>query len=204
MFIDLRTFFVAACTAVTLVSPNLARADEAALYDEPAPADAVFIRILTEYKLPFDQVFFAGSTLPLSEAVRDTYVAISAAALDDVTPGAFYSLSSSETGVVAIEEPARETVSKVHLILVNSSAEPVRLIVNGQGTEVVGALDPGQAGSRPVNPVKVALAVERVRDGVLLSTFDVDLARGQNLTFVANENTARLVENTFGPVLTLN
>ncbi len=189
------------CAAVTATQ---VQADETALYDEAAPSDAVFVRLLAEYDAPGMQVPFGSMTLPLGDAARDTYVAISAAQLSDVIPGSYYSVTSGPSGPQMIAEPQRETAAKVHLILLNTGSSAVRLIVPGPDAEVVGPQSMGEAASRAVNPVSTMLAVERLSDKTILGSFDVTLARGQNLTFVAGDDTARLVENGFGPVLTLN
>ncbi|MCH2164449.1 MAG: alginate O-acetyltransferase AlgF [Marinovum sp.] len=187
----------------TLCVPQLAQTDESVLYDAPAPADAVFVRLLDVPKAA-SSIAFGGRILPLMDALADTYTAISASDLSDVAPGGYYSLVSQGDHMAAIEEPPREAVSKVHLIVVNNSLTTVRLIVPGADMEVVGAVEPGASGSRAVNPVNATLAVERISDGTLLEQFDVSLSRGQNVSFIAFKDTARIVKNTFGPVLTLN
>lgn len=201
-FLPRRSLFAAALACA--IVPTLAASDEAALYDTAAPADAVFVRVLAEYTGPAAQVPFGENTLPFQTVDQDTYVAISAAQLSGVTPGAYYSLASNNGAPMMIKEPARETAAKVHLILVNTSDSPVRLVVAGRNMEVVSALAPGQADSRAVNPVSATLAVERVDTQAILGTFDVALARGSNVTFVASNETARLVEHSFGPVLSLD
>lgn len=202
------TFFnsktsLAALVALTCAATT-AQSDEAVLYDQAAPADAVFVRLLAEYDASLNQVPFGGANLPLDVADQDTYVAISASDLTGVQAGTYYSFASNDDGLVIISEPNRETAAKVHLILVNTSDAPVRLIVPGRGMEVVAELAPGTSASRAVNPVSTPLAVERIHDGVILGEFDVSLSRGQNLTFIADTDRARLLENSFGPVLTLN
>ncbi len=189
-------------TAVGITSPTFS--DEAALYEEAAPADAVFVRLLQGHQAPMATIPLGGVELSFNDIQKDTYVAISAENLAGVTAGAFYSFVANETGQFLIEEPARETSAKVHLILLNTSDAPVRLVVPQRDIQVVAAINAGEAASRAVNPIETELAVERVSDGFVLGTFNVSLARGQNLTFVANHNGARLIENNFGPVLTLN
>ncbi|KNG93093.1 alginate O-acetyltransferase AlgF [Pseudaestuariivita atlantica] len=190
-----------ALMAVTTFPAAPVFADDAALYDAPAPEDAVFVRVLEEFDAPASDAAFMGAPLQLGEDQRDVYVAISAGALEGAVAGSYYSLA--DAGQV-IEEPQRETAAKVHLILVNAGDAPVRLIVPGRGMEVVAAQAPGASASRAVNPVSATLAVERVTDNAILGTFDVNLARGQNVTFVAGDDAARLVPNSFGPVLSLN
>lgn len=194
---------VSAIIALAL-SAGVASADEAALYDAPAPEDAAYVRVLSGYTEIQDAVAFGGVELPANDLAPDTYAVISASELSGVNAGSYHSIVPSQHGAVVIPEPDRDTATKVHLILLNTGAEPVRLIVAGQGMEVIGALETGAAASRAVNPIDVALAVERVSDGERLGVFDVSLSRGQNLTFVAGDLSARMIENAFGPVLTLN
>lgn len=178
-----------------------AKADEGALYAEAAPADAVFVRVLEQVPSQSVEFEFDGKSIAFEQDVLNTYVPISASSLTSISQGGMYSVVIADDGSTKIiEEPQRDTASKVHLILVNAGTSPVRLIVPGRGMEVVATLEGGQAASRAVNPIEVELAVERVEDGEILNTFDVSLARGQNLTFVAQDDNARLVENTFGPV----
>ena len=202
IFLDRCSLAVALALMVSIWQPLVA--DEAALYGEAPPENAAFVRLLSEYAGPESNVFFGGATLSFEDIERDTYVAISAVELPSVSAGEYYSLASGAGGALMIAEPARETAAKVHLILVNAGEEPVRLIVPGPNAEVIASLESGEASSRAVNPVSTPLAVERIRDGHRLGMFEVTLSRGQNLTFVATSNDARLVRNAFGPVLSVN
>ena len=133
-----------------------------------------------------------------------TYAAISASELPHATAGAFLSVVTSPDGQTrAISEPPRDDATKVHLILLNLGSAPARIIVQEAGTEVVAPVASDGAGLRAVNPVSVALAVERVSDGAILGSFDLRLSRGQDLTFVARADGAEVIENSFGPVLRL-
>lgn len=189
--------------AMALSAQN-SHADEAALYDAPAPADAVFVRMLSGFGSASDTLNFGGSVFSLPDGAKDTYVAISASVLQGKTPGTYYSVISDDQGGMVVKEPDRETASKVHLFLINAGTDPVRLILPENGAEVVGPVQAGAVDSRAVNPVSASLAVERVSDGQIIGHFDVKLSRGQNLSFVAGPEMARLVKNTFGPVLTPN
>lgn len=194
----------AAIASALALGTSAAWSDDAALYDAPAPEDAVFVRVLAERSVMAAPVRFGGMDLPVNEATLDAYFAISAADLTGVAAGGHYSIAKGATGSLVIEEPSRENAAKVHLIVVNSGSEAVRLVVPDQGLEVVEPVEPGQASSRAVNPITVELAVERASDGTVLGTFDVQLARGRNLTFVAGPSSARMVENSVGIVLKPN
>ncbi|MBO9401197.1 alginate O-acetyltransferase AlgF [Shimia sp. R9_3] len=201
-FFKPQTIFAALMATGAAILPL--RAEEAALYEAPAPEDAVFVRVLAEFDAADKAITFAGQHLPRGETPADTYVAISAANLSGVRAGSYYSLAAGSSAPVVIEEPARETAAKVHLILVNTATDPVRLIVPTRETEVIAAVTEGAAASRAVNPIAVTLAVQRVSDGALLGTFDLSLSRGQNMSFIASADSARLIENSFGPVLSSN
>ena len=58
----------------------------------------------------------------------------------------------------------------------------------------------GHIKTRAVNPVRATLSVV-AQSGE--QDFDVMLRRGVNLTFYVDKNEARVIENAFGPVLTL-
>lgn len=207
MTLTYRPTLCAALFALSL-SALPAMADDAALYSEAVPTDAVFVRYLDSGAPKANTFQLAGNDINLADFSDDTYVAISATDLsatgEPIEAGSYYSVMATVGGTALISEPARETSAKVHLILVNTAPEAARLIVADAGAEVVGATEEGAAASRAVNPVAATLAVERVSDGEILGRFDVKLARGQNLTFVAGPDGARVIENAFGPVLRVN
>jgi len=179
----------AASLAFALFFAGSSSADEA-LYDAAIPQDAVFIRWLaaTENASVFGQTFDATRSKG-----RD-YLPVSHTVLKGAQPGGFYSVFEDRI----IEEPARDDASKVHLILLNLSAAPARLVVAGKDVEVIGATGEGEALSRAVNPVQATLSV--TTDTGELGRFDLSLRRGQNITFVVHENAATMIENGFGPV----
>lgn len=179
-------------------------ADDAGLYGDAVPADAAFFRVLAEYPNHEAPIVFAGVDVSSAKDHLDNYVAISAASLGDVKAGTYFSIAGGPGGAMTIQEPDRDTATKVHLILLNTGSSDVRLVVPSKGLEVVAALQPGQSASRAVNPIEIDLAVERVDDGTRLGTFDVSLARGRNLTFIAGQASARMIENSVSHVLTSN
>ena len=194
----------AALAGVMIMAATGTCAEDAALYDEAAPSDAVFVRILSSSDAHPLQVVFAGTQLTINNDLTDTYIPISAADLNGARAGGYYSLVDGPVGTLTIEEPARDSAAKVHLLLLNAGPEAVRLIAPSKELEVLAALEPGQVSSRAVNPIEIDLAVQRISDGAVLGVFDVRLSRGQNVTFVAEETSARLIENSFGPTLKLN
>lgn len=182
-----------AAFALILTGSGHANAADNTLYDTPPPDDAAFIRWVG-----------LGSQHPVlgiapATHIADVYRPVSAAATNGAQPGIFYTVAKGPNGqALLIEEPGREDRSKVHLFLVNLGSYPVRLSVTDQDMVVIDDTATGTAGSRAVNPVSVSLSLV-AGDGRTLDSFDVSLRRGQNLTFVARDDGARLIENSFGP-----
>ena len=172
------------------------------LYPEAPPDDAVFVRWLGSDDATSVPVF--GQELRAEPEFGTAYIAISASELSGAEAGVFVTVVSEIGGHAhVINEPPRQDASKVQLLLLNTSADPVRLIAQGPGAEVIAPVATGDAGIRSVNPVAVTLAVERVGDGKVLGSFDLRLSRGRNLTFLALGDGAELIENSFGPVMSL-
>ncbi|MEM9046993.1 MAG: alginate O-acetyltransferase AlgF [Pseudomonadota bacterium] len=182
----------AAVALILLGSASTFAADNA-LYDTPPPDDAAFVRWVG-----------LGSQHPVfgiapATHIADVYRPVSAAATNGAQPGTYYTAAAGPDGrVLLIEEPGREDRSKVHLFLVNLGSSPVRVAVTDQDMVVIDDTATGAAASRAVNPVSANLSLVTA-NGQTLASFDVTLRRGQNLTFVAHDDTARLIENSFGP-----
>lgn len=182
-----------AAIALILFGSGPAPAADNALYDTPPPDDAAFVRWVG--------LGFQHPVLGIAPAthIADVYRPVSASATNGAQPGTFYTAATGPDGqVILIEEPGREDRSKVHLFLVNLGSAPVHVEVTGQDMVVIDDTATGSAGSRAVNPVSASLAVV-TENGETLGSFDVSLRRGQNLTFVALDDGARLIENSFGP-----
>lgn len=126
---------------------------------------------------------------------------VSVAATDGAEQGVYYTAATDAAGqVVVIEEPTRTDRSKVLLTLINLTDGPVRLMLDAQDATVIDPTPVNAAAGRAVNPVSARLSVI-AQDAALLGTFDVQLRRGQNVTFVARPEGATLIENRFGPNL---
>lgn len=180
-------------------SGSIAQAEtEDGLYGAVLPDDALFVRRIGEIATPAD-VF--GHVLTVSDLPEATYVALSAGALDGGTPGAHYSLLATESGTVLLREPVRADRSKVTLFLLNTASSQAQIVVADDGPTVIGATPQGQIASRAVNPLAVTLSV--ITDGAS-QDFKVVLRQGVNLTFVASDDGARMIENRFGPVVEAN
>ncbi|MGR3634752.1 MAG: alginate O-acetyltransferase AlgF [Shimia sp.] len=186
---NLAQLFVVAVS--TLPSPVWAADNE--LYDDPPPEDAAFVRWI-EAETPPE---ILGILMP--EEPGDVYYPVSAALTDGGRAGSFYTAAVDATGNVhVIREPDREDRSKVLLTLLNLSDQHTRLVLSDQNIDVVGDTDTNSAGGRTVNPVAATLSVV-TSTGAVLGRFDVQLRRGQNVTFVARPDGADLIENRFGP-----
>lgn len=175
----------------TLPGPVWAADNE--LYDDPPPKDAAFVRWI-EAETPPE---ILGILMP--EEPGDAYYPVSAALTDGARAGAFYTAAADATGnVYVIREPDRVDRSKVHLTLINLSGDHARLVLVEQNIDVIGNTDVNSASGRTVNPVAVSLSV-MTASGAVLGVFDLQLRRGQNITFVARPDGADLIENRFGP-----
>lgn len=179
-------------TLVVIVGAS-ARAADNELYDTPPPDDAAFIRWLEPGP---NQAAFG--VLPIQHNGH-AYHPVSAAQTTGAISGQFYTSATDAHGAqVVIAEPERPDRSKVHLILLNLSASVVRLALADSDVEVISKTSANEASARAVNPVSATLNVED-GNGQILGVFDVNLRRGQNLTFVVRPEGAELLENHFGP-----
>ena len=168
---------------------------EAALYDRPLPEDAVFLRWLGSKGTPPE--LRLGALPPASSEFHP----LSAHYLKGATAGHYYSVVDGPDGQARlIAEPQRGKKSKVHLILMNASPQPVRLVLAGKQVEVVKRTDAFASGGRMVNPVAADLEV-LTDDDQPLGAVSVALRRGQNVTVLVDSDGVRLVENRFGAVL---
>ncbi len=188
----LKSKFSSVCLIVSLICSPISLAADEELYDAPPPDDAAFVRWIGKEAAP--------SVLGLVsiDSEGSVYRPVSAAVSEDLKEGAFYSAAMDASGqLVVLQEPSRSDRTKVHLLLVNLSDQAVRVILVGKNLVVIEETGVNSTGIRAVNPVKVELRVETV-SGSPLGTFEVVLRRGQNLTFVARNGQAELIENRFG------
>ena len=197
MFFRITLPTLAACLCAAL--PSAGHADDSALYAQPAPADAAFVRFIGFE--PGSRVPFEGLTFDVPDQITTSYVAVSAARLPSTQSGAYVTVLQGADGTLRrVDEPARPGRAKVHLVVVNAGTGPVTLSTADGAMHVVSGVAAGEAGSRAVNPVSVSLGVFTDGD-TPLRTFDVALRRGQNLSFVVDGTDVHLIENSFGPVL---
>ncbi len=185
-----RSLIVLIAGLLFLAAPAPLQAD-GALYGAAVPEDAVFVRQFGAE----NSLRLFGRTFDINDLPTETFAAISASKLNGAVPGTYYSAVNSAS---VIAEPAREKDGKVHMVLVNASNAPARLVIEANGAEVITWTDPGQAASRAVNPVSVALLVEAAEAS---PSFEVKLRRGQNISILVTDNGIRVVPDVFGPVI---
>ena len=176
-----------------LFAVSAAHAADNELYDAPPADDAAFMRWIENDTAP--EIFGVSGLGNLG----DVFHPVSAALTDGAVAGVFYTVARRTDGkIVVIEEPPRADRTKVLLTLLNLTDEPVRLVLLENGIDVIEPTEINDAGARAVNPVSASLAVVTA-SGAQLGSFDVQLRRGQNVTFVARPEGTQLIENSFGP-----
>ena len=129
----------------------------------------------------------------------DAYVPVSSAQLNNIPTGSFHSLLKKTDGsIVAIEEGSRDHPTKVVLTLLNGHEHVLTLGVADGSVDVISDINASSSGQRAVNPIRIELGVFNKRDPNPIARFDVALRRGQNITFFADPNGVRLIEDRFG------
>lgn len=181
---------------LSAASPAMA---ETGLYPEAAPPDSSFLRFVG-----FDAgepLHFAGKRFKAPEKQSVPYVPVSAALLEGIAPGAFLTVVRDDAGQLqAINESTARDPAKVHLFLINATSQNLDLRVAGSETVVIESTAAMQSGTRAVNPVNIGLSVVAAGSKTPLQTFQVDLRRGQNISFLATSSGVQLIEHRFGPV----
>ena len=185
---------------LALASVLPALASDEALYGAAVPEDAVFVRWLDEHPAETRHAF--GFEFKAESIDGIAYTAISNGRLKGAQVGGHYSVVADENGIEqVIKEPKRDAGSKVLLLLLNSTAKPIRLVIEGTSNEVISTTLQGQVHARAVNPVNVDLSVLAEESADPISNHSLNLRRGQNVTIAAIGETVRIIENRFGPVV---
>ncbi len=179
-----------------LISTVKTEADDG-IYPLPVPSDAVFIRRIGEIE---NKIKLFGMDFDQSDLPENVYTAISSPSLKGAEERSFYTVLKVNDKVEILKEPKRSDPSKVYLFLLNNDRAPASLKVANGGPSVIEETESGHIKTRAVNPVRARLSVV-AQSGE--QDFDVMLRRGVNLTFYVDKNEARVIENAFGPVLTL-
>ena len=92
------------------------------------------------------------------------------------------------------------SITIIYLFLINATSQNLDLRVAGSETVVIESTAAMQSGTRAVNPVNIGLSVVAAGSKTPLQTFQVDLRRGQNISFLATSSGVQLIEHRFGPV----
>lgn len=193
-----KTTFLMSCVAGILMSAPAFAADTS-LYPEAAPVDASFVRFVGFDGQ--DTATFAGKSFSLPAEEEFAYVPVSSALLEDTPAGSFVTVVHTPDGTMqTITEAGRTQNAKVFLILVNATDKELELRLADGSVAVIEGVASMEANQRGVNPVAIELGVFAKDDPTPLATFDVALRRGQNLSFIAEPNGVRLVENSFAAV----
>lgn len=190
----IRNAVAAALMGMTALSmPQLTNA-ESALYAEPPPDDAAFVRWLDA------SVSYEAFGYKFADGERSTdFRFFPASGAEGATPGGYYSYVAAADGTLTlVEEPSRSDPTKVHIVLVNATNAPARLVVAGQDAVVVGATELNAAGIRGVNPVTASLAVQSADGAVEYGRVEIALRRGQDITIVARNSGVEVIEDRFG------
>ncbi|MEL7463867.1 MAG: alginate O-acetyltransferase AlgF [Pseudomonadota bacterium] len=186
--------------AVLGFSASAGFATDASLYAEAPPEDASFVRFVG-----FDgaeTAEFSGKTFALNADEMFAYAPVSAAALQNVAPGGYFTVVRNDAGDAhVISEAPRAAASKVSLYLINATDDALELKLADGSVTVIDAVDPMQSGLRAVNPIAISLGVFRHGEDAPVATFDVSLRRGQNVSVLADPGSVRLVEHRFGAVV---
>lgn len=189
----------ALCCVITSYATTAPAANDSSLYAEAAPADASFVRFIGF--VPGQTAQFAGKEFVINAEDALAYIPVSSALLDDVAPGSFVTVARTDAGdALIIPEAPRNDAARVHLLLVNSTGKVLELRLADGSATVIENVESASAGVRAVNPVAIALGVFEQGHDAPLATFDVSLKRGQNISFIADGTSVRLVENRFGLV----
>ncbi|MEM1428334.1 MAG: hypothetical protein AAGG09_02640 [Pseudomonadota bacterium] len=166
-----------------------------ALYDAPPPPDAVFVRWLDGDGTPAA----LGPVLAPVAGAESEFGHVSASETRGIAPGAHLSVVRATDGTpVLIQEPARDAVGQVHLILVNAADGPVDLVVAEAGAVVLADVAPFTSEVRAVNPVSADLVVQDTRSGNALGHAALHLQRGQDVTLFVSPAGLRVIPDGFG------
>ncbi len=182
---------------LSLCSPSFA--DDNSLYAEALPADASFVRFIGFENQ--NSANFAGFTFHLASDDAGKYIPVSASRLSNIAAGSYTSILRAPDGdQQTISEAARTRQSKVALLLVNGTDTQLELRLADGSVDVIEDVIPTSSALREVNPVAITLGVFASDQQFPLATFEVALRRGQNLSFVADTQGIRLIENQFAPL----
>lgn len=166
-----------------------------ALYEVPPPDDAVFVRWLNTSATPRA----LGVDVAPARAAPGEFGHFPASASDTASAGAHFSVVADADGHAhLVEEPVRDALGKVHLLLINATDVPVRMVVAEGGPEVIPATDPLTSGMRAVNPVTATLAIVNAISGDEIGTATLVLRRGQDVTLLVTSRNVEVIEDGFG------
>jgi alginate O-acetyltransferase complex protein AlgF len=180
----LRVLIIAVAPGLLLAPSGHLFAQDAALYDDPPPDDAAYMRF---FGFPADAEISAfGLAFSAERLTTGHYNILRADAIEGVTKGQIMTAVPNAQGdVIILEEPQRAR-RKVMLQLVNLTTQgPVSLKTSDGEVEIIAPSDVLTIGSREVNPIQVTVAVFDA-DGSLGEPMALTLRTNQHLTFVVS------------------
>lgn len=165
--------------ALALLLPALANAQDEALYRDPAPADAVFVRFIDAPKeiSTWKGVTFGGPDRPLSD-----YHVVHAKSVEG-TPGDFLTVLQNGTVIIEPEKSAQ----LVQVGLINVSDLVLSLKTGDGNIEIIKSVASGESGWRDVNPITVETQVFSDQTPVG-SPLNLALRRGEHQTILVKED----------------
>ena len=184
----LRVVIIAVASGFLLASPGQLHAQDAALYDDPPPDDAAYVRF---FGFPADaEVSAFGLQFSDERVSTGHYSILHADAVEGVTKGQIMTAVPNAQGDVTILNEPERTRRKVMLQLVNLTAQgSISLKTSDGEVEIIAPTDVLMIGSREVNPIQVTVAVFGA-GGSLGEPMALALRTNQHLTFVVSADGA--------------
>ena len=164
---------------------QIAWADEEALYEEPLPDDAAFLRFAGFGEQ--EGTSLLGLDFGADRVASQNYSVVRASEVDGIEAGQYLTVLQSSSGYVAVEEPTRDE-RKVILGLINLTGhDGLSLQTSDQAATIVADIASSSAGFRAVNPIVVSVQVFQ-GDTAMGEVFDLTLRRDEHPTFIAWAN----------------
>lgn len=174
-----------------LFAPAFVIAQDNALYDEPPPPDAAFVRIIGSPQVSHGELY--GTQIARYLAVSPDYLIIRTRDRSDLSAGQFITvIPTADQTLADFSEPVVDP-RKVLVQLVNlTSTGPISLSTADGSLSVISDVAAFSTGYREVNPISVALSVFDETD-TKLAEFDIALRRKERPTFVVFEDRVELI-----------
>lgn len=153
-----------------------------ALYDDPLPQDAAFVRAIG-----LEMTQFFGVDVPAD--LGEDYAVLTANSVEGIEPGQYVTLLAYGTVLIEAE---RGTGSKVLVQFLNLTEATASLALADNSVTIIGDIAVNSIGAREVNPVKLPMAAY-AGDAVIGEAFELTLERGKNPTIIADASGSRVL-----------